>query len=80
MRNRIRGIAQYDRLADLDVPTLVLTGSHDQLVPKQNSSLIANQIPNARLVEIEEAGHIFFVEQPEMSNAALLDFVTQYPI
>lgn len=83
LRNRIRGIAQYDvydRLADLDVPTLVLTGSHDQLVPKQNSSLIANQIPNARLVEIEEAGHIFFVEQPEMSNAALLDFVTQYPI
>jgi pimeloyl-ACP methyl ester carboxylesterase len=81
--NRIRGIGQfdvYDRLPDLDVTTLVLTGSHDQLVPKQNSSLIASQIPGATLVEIAEAGHIFFAEQPQATNAALLDFVSQHRV
>ena len=81
--NRIRGIAQYhvyDRLPGLDVATLVLTGSHDQLVPKENSGVIANQIPGATLVEIADAGHIFFAEQPEATNAALLDFVAQRPV
>ena len=80
---RVRGIAQYDvydRLSALDVATLVLTGSHDQLVPKENSSLIAGQISEAALVEIPDAGHIFFAEQPQATNAALLDFVAQHPI
>jgi pimeloyl-ACP methyl ester carboxylesterase len=49
-------------------------------VPKENSSLIAKQIPDARLVEIAEAGHIFFAEQPEATNAALLEFVAQHPV
>jgi len=83
LMNRVRGIAEYDvydRLPDLDVATLVLTGSHDQLVPKENSSLIAKQIPDARLVEIAEAGHIFFAEQPAATNAALLEFVAQHPV
>jgi pimeloyl-ACP methyl ester carboxylesterase len=83
LMNRVRGIAEYDvydRLPDLDVATLVLTGSHGQLVPKENSGLIAKQIPGARLVEIAEAGHIFFAEQPVATNAALLQFVAQHPI
>jgi 3-oxoadipate enol-lactonase len=81
--NRVRGIGQfdvYDRLPELRVPTLVLTGSHDQLVPKENSSLIAGRISNASLIEISDAGHIFFAEQPQTTNAALLDFVAQHSI
>lgn len=83
LMNRVRGIAEYDvfdRLSGLDVSTLVLTGSHDQLVPKENSSLIAKQIPGASLIEIDEAGHIFFAEQPAATNAALLEFVAQHPV
>ena len=60
--------------------TLVLTGSHDQLVPKENSSLIAERIPCATLVEIADSGHIYFAEQPEATNAALLQFVAQHPV
>jgi pimeloyl-ACP methyl ester carboxylesterase len=49
-------------------------------VPKENSSLIAKQITGARHVEIAEAGHIFFAEPPEATNAALLEFVAQHPL
>ena len=80
---RIRGIAQYDvhgRLPDLDVPTLVLTGSHDRLVPKENSGILADRIPGAELVEIPDAGHIFFAEQPDETNAVLLDFLLRHAL
>jgi pimeloyl-ACP methyl ester carboxylesterase len=80
---RAAGIARHDtfeRLAGLSVPTLVLTGSHDRLIPNENSALIAKQIPNAKLVEIGDAGHIFFVEQPEQTNRVLLDFLSEHPL
>lgn len=83
LARRIRGISQYDvhdRLPGLAVPTLVMTGSHDRLVPGENSRILASRIPGAEFVEIPDAGHIFFAEQPDAANAALLDFLERHPI
>jgi pimeloyl-ACP methyl ester carboxylesterase len=80
LMRRATGVAKhdtFDRLSGLSVPTLVLTGSHDRLVPKENSALIAGQIPDAKLVEINEAGHLFFVEQPEETTRAIREFLSQ---
>jgi pimeloyl-ACP methyl ester carboxylesterase len=78
---RVRGIASFDAfdaLAHLSVPTLVLTGSHDRLVPPENSHRLAARIPGAELRVIEGGGHVFFVEQPEATNRALLDFFAKH--
>lgn len=83
MGRRARGIGSldsYEGLRSLDVPTLVMTGSDDLLVPKENSQIIHDAIANSELVEIDETGHIFFVERPEASCAALLGFLAKYPI
>lgn len=83
MGRRARGIGSLDSykgLRSLDVPTLVMTGSDDLLVPKENSQIIHDAIANSELVEIDETGHIFFVERPEASCAALLGFLAKYPI
>jgi 3-oxoadipate enol-lactonase len=80
---RAKGVATFrtgDRLADLDVPTLVMTGSHDRLVPKEKSQRISLRISAAEYVEIADAGHIFFVEQARAVNEALLDFLERHPI
>lgn len=64
----------YDRLPQISTRTLVLTGADDVLVPPGNSKIIAERIPNARLIEFPEAGHLFFIEKADAVNRALLDF------
>jgi pimeloyl-ACP methyl ester carboxylesterase len=67
-----------DVLRHVDVPTLVMTGDADLLVPAENSTLIAERIPGAELVSVADAGHCFFQEKPAATNAALLDFLRRH--
>jgi 3-oxoadipate enol-lactonase len=55
------------RLAQLGLPTLVIHGTEDQMLPLQNAQLIASRIPDARLEILQDVGHLFFVERPERS-------------
>jgi len=55
------------RLAQLAIPTLVVHGTEDQLLPVQNGRLIASLIPGAQLEIIDGVGHLFFWERPELS-------------
>ena len=59
----------------LTMPTLVIHGETDQLVPAENGRIIAAAIPHARLVMIPHASHIFFTDQFEASGQALLAFL-----
>ncbi len=65
----------WDGLAELRLPTLVLGGAEDRIVPPENGRRIAGRIPGAERVEIPETGHAFYLEEPEATNAALLDFM-----
>ncbi len=64
----------YDRLPEIQTPTLVVTGTDDVLIPPENSREIAKRIPGAQLIEFERAGHLFFAERADAVNQALLDF------
>lgn len=78
---RDKGIASFDaseRLRSLKVPTLVIHGSHDVLVPTENASLLADRIPGAELVIVQGAGHHFYSEQPETSAQAILAFLARH--
>lgn len=67
----------YDRLPGISVPTLIMTGADDVLIPPGNSKIIANRIPNAQLIELDNAGHLFFIEKAEEVNDALTEFFTR---
>jgi 3-oxoadipate enol-lactonase len=54
-----------ERLAEVQVATLVIHGSADQLLPALNGRLIASLIPGSELEILEEVGHLFFWERPE---------------
>lgn len=49
----------YDRLPTVQKPTLIACGTEDVIIPPENSRIIAERIPEARLVEFEGAGHGF---------------------
>jgi 3-oxoadipate enol-lactonase len=55
------------RLPELTMPTLVIHGTEDELLPVQNGRLIASLIPGARLEIFDGVGHLFFWERPERS-------------
>jgi len=59
-------------LPGLSVPTLVVAGGADRLIPPQATRAIAEGIPGATYAELAGAGHILSVEQPE-ALASLLD-------
>lgn len=70
-------VTRYDvtsRLGELRVPTLVLTGDADRVVPAENSRRLAAAIPGARLVLFPGAGHVFPLEKLEETAAALEEF------
>jgi len=77
---QLQGIFTYEsrsRLAQLDVPTLVLHGESDRLVPPENGRRLAQLIARAKLVMIPEASHIFMTDQPEAAHQAILDFLKE---
>ena len=66
-----------DRLAGIRTPTLVVTGTEDQLTPLKYGRFLAETIPGARRVEIPDAGHFPQLEQPVRVNAAIRGFLAE---
>lgn len=60
-----------DRLAAIDKPTLVIHGTEDEVVLAHNGETLASLIPDAQLELWDNAGHLFFWEQPERTAKAL---------
>ncbi|OLP42304.1 3-oxoadipate enol-lactonase [Rhizobium oryziradicis] len=64
--------------ARIAVPTLCVVGDQDGSTPPALVRALADLIPGSEFVEIENAGHIPCVEQPDAYVAALLPFLERY--
>lgn len=64
-----------DRLADIDLPVLVIGGAEDTLTPIKFSHLLGEAIPQARLAVIANAGHFVPVEKPSEVNREIALFL-----
>ena len=64
-----------DRLAKISSPTLVITGSEDELIPPENAKVMAQRIPVAQIISIDGGGHLFLIERPEAFNEAVIGFL-----
>jgi pimeloyl-ACP methyl ester carboxylesterase len=62
-------------LAAIRCPTLVLVGDSDQSTPPELSREIVAGIAGARLVVVPECGHLSTMEQPDVVNRALLEWM-----
>lgn len=61
----------------IEVPTLIVEGRNDKLLPAGWAANIAAQIPGARSVIVDNAGHCPQIEQPSTVNELLLRFLAQ---
>jgi pimeloyl-ACP methyl ester carboxylesterase len=64
-----------DKLDRITVPTLVVWGGNDELVPLADGRDYAAKIPGARLVIVPECGHAPSIEKPREFLAAVNDFL-----
>jgi pimeloyl-ACP methyl ester carboxylesterase len=64
------------RTAELSVPTLVIHGGADRVLPPANGRAIARMLPTAPYRELPGAGHLLHLEQPEVVAAEVRRFVS----
>jgi pimeloyl-ACP methyl ester carboxylesterase len=73
---QMQAIAAHDtsaRLPGLEMPTLIVHGTADDLIPVENARVLAGYLPDARLEILEDAGHLFFLEEPLRSAELVRD-------
>lgn len=56
-------------------PVLLIWGKADREVPFETSAKIMAEVPQAELLAVPDAGHVPFVERPEIVNPALIEFL-----
>jgi pimeloyl-ACP methyl ester carboxylesterase len=64
-----------DKLRALNVPTLIMTGDEDDPCI-ETSVYMKRNIPNSGLVVIPRSGHAINLEEPDLFNSVVLDFLT----
>lgn len=64
-----------ERLGDLTLPVLALTGERDLMTPPKYAQALADRIAGAQVRILHEAGHLAMIEQPADTNEALSRFV-----
>ncbi len=71
----IRDLDYGERLKDIQLPALVLRGSLDVASQRDTMQEMAKLLPRARYTEIDGAGHLAPLEQPEAFSAKLCEFL-----
>jgi pimeloyl-ACP methyl ester carboxylesterase len=80
--NRGAAIASHDTRDDLDkisIPTLIMTGKRDKIIPFEESEYIHARIPNSKLISMENYGHgSLLVEEAQKVNEMIWDFIKSH--
>lgn len=63
------------RLHEIDVPTLIVTGRYDAVRPHDHAEVLRDRIPGAEMICFDEAPHTAHLEEPELFERALTDFL-----
>jgi pimeloyl-ACP methyl ester carboxylesterase len=66
-----------DRLPSISVPTLIIWGRNDRVVPVAGADEYAELIPNARRVIFEDTGHLPMLERPGRFNQLVEEFLAE---
>lgn len=65
----------HSLLPKVSVPTLVIFGKYDVLVPASDAQVTEQLVPNSQLVLLDECGHFPMIEQPEQTLSIMKDFL-----
>src|SRR4029078_4981486 len=78
LRRQLLAVAGWSgqrRLPRLAVPTLVIQGDDDPLIPMQSARRLAELIPGARFHVVPGAGHLVLFDEPERAAPVIREFL-----
>jgi 3-oxoadipate enol-lactonase len=67
----------YDKLSEIKIPTLILHGTEDKILPVENAKILAERIPSAELFLFENTGHGMNIQENELWTQKIIDFLTR---
>lgn len=67
----------FSDLGTINVPTLIIHGIHDKVVPFQLGEVQKQYIKNSRLIPFEYSGHGSFYDQKDLFNQELMNFIEE---
>jgi proline iminopeptidase len=70
----LKSVEYGDRLSSINVPTLITVGDHDECAPTLSEEM-NKAIAGSRLVVLPKSGHMTFVDQPNMFNRVVDEFL-----
>jgi pimeloyl-ACP methyl ester carboxylesterase len=65
----------FEKLASINIPTLIVWGKEDRLIPFEYAQKFASSIANSKLVPMEGCGHSPYVEDPEKLGKIMTKFL-----
>lgn len=65
------------QLSRLTAPTLFVWGAEDRLGPPALADEMASLMPDARTMTVPDAGHLVWLDQPEVVARVVLDFLAE---
>ena len=71
----ILGFSTFERLPEIECPTLVACGTVDRIVPRENSRILSGRIPDSTRIEFDGAGHGFMEQCREEFVEKFLEFL-----
>jgi pimeloyl-ACP methyl ester carboxylesterase len=71
------GFDVRDRIREIQQPALVICGSEDQMTPVRFSQFLVEEMPQARLEIIPDAGHMVMLEQPAIVAGLIKQFLKE---
>ena len=84
IRAQRRAVLDYEdsrlRLGSVRSPTLIIHGSDDRVVPLRYGEELARLIPDANLVVLPGAGHMYLTDATQAANSAVLSFLAAHPL
>jgi proline-specific peptidase len=72
----LASVEYLDKLPAIKVPTLILVGDHDECDPSMSKEMNA-KIKGSKLVILPNSGHMAFVDQPNLWNKTVAEFVNR---
>jgi pimeloyl-ACP methyl ester carboxylesterase len=78
----LTGVLEYDardRLEGIEIPVMIVWGTHDWVIPSAAAHSYNRRIPHSRLEIFEDTGHVPQMERPARFNAVLEEFLELSP-
>jgi 3-oxoadipate enol-lactonase len=69
--------SDWEPLKNSHLRTLLLVGDEDQATPLKDSTKLSEWLPNCEVFVVEKAGHMPMIEQPQIVNQKIEEFITR---